>query len=147
MKLKLKHIAPYLPHSIGIQSFTDDAIGESYVLHPYKDTLFTLEDNKHISIANLITELEDNADHRLILRPLSDLNKEIEIKGKLFNPFEKLGFIGCKVKGGYIVNNNGHGFKITGSSYKNVQKLFEWHFDVFGLIDEGLAIDVNTLKK
>jgi len=27
------------------------------------------------------------------------------------------------------------------------QKLFEWHFDVFGLIDEKLAIDINTLKK
>ena len=27
------------------------------------------------------------------------------------------------------------------------QKLFEWHFDVFGLIDAGLAIDINTLEK
>jgi hypothetical protein len=26
------------------------------------------------------------------------------------------------------------------------QKLFEWHFDVFGLIEQGLAIDINTLK-
>lgn len=24
-------------------------------------------------------------------------------------------------------------------------KLFEWHFDVFGLIDEGLAVDINSL--
>jgi hypothetical protein len=27
------------------------------------------------------------------------------------------------------------------------QKLFEWHFDVFGLIDKGLAIDINSLNK
>lgn len=27
-----------------------------------------------------------------------------------------------------------------------IQKLFSWHFDVFGLIDKGLAIDENTLK-
>lgn len=27
------------------------------------------------------------------------------------------------------------------------QKLFEWHFDVFGLIEKGLAIDINTLNK
>lgn len=26
------------------------------------------------------------------------------------------------------------------------QKLFEWHFDVFGLIDSGLAIDKRTIK-
>lgn len=25
-------------------------------------------------------------------------------------------------------------------------KLFEWHFDVFGLIEKGLAIDLNNLK-
>jgi hypothetical protein len=25
------------------------------------------------------------------------------------------------------------------------QKLFKWHFDVFGLIEKGLAIDINTL--
>jgi len=24
-------------------------------------------------------------------------------------------------------------------------KIFEWHFDVFGLIDAGLAIDINTI--
>lgn len=27
-----------------------------------------------------------------------------------------------------------------------VQKLFEWDFDVFNLIENGLAIDINTLK-
>jgi hypothetical protein len=26
-----------------------------------------------------------------------------------------------------------------------MQKLLEWHFDIFGLIKEGLAIDINTI--
>lgn len=26
------------------------------------------------------------------------------------------------------------------------QKLFEWHFDVFGLIEKGLAVDINTIE-
>ena len=26
------------------------------------------------------------------------------------------------------------------------EKLFEWHFDIFGLIEKGLAIDINTLS-
>ena len=30
--------------------------------------------------------------------------------------------------------------------YWIAQKLFEWHFDVFGLIEAGLAIDINTLN-
>jgi len=25
--------------------------------------------------------------------------------------------------------------------------LFKWHFDVFGLIKKGLAVDINTLKQ
>jgi hypothetical protein len=32
------------------------------------------------------------------------------------------------------------------NKHQDVQKLFEWHFDVFGLISKGLAIDINTLK-
>ena len=30
--------------------------------------------------------------------------------------------------------------------YEMFQKLFEWHFDVFGLIERNLAIDINTTK-
>lgn len=31
--------------------------------------------------------------------------------------------------------------------YQMFQKLHEWHFDVFGLIDKGLAVDYNTVNK
>lgn len=27
------------------------------------------------------------------------------------------------------------------------QKLYEWHFDIHGLIDKGIAIDLNTIKQ
>ena len=37
--------------------------------------------------------------------------------------------------------------KMEVAPYHLVQKLLEWHFDVFGLIKEGLAIDVNNLKQ
>ncbi len=36
---------------------------------------------------------------------------------------------------------------ILENRYKVVKKLFEWHFDIFGLIPAGLAIDINTLKR
>ena len=35
--------------------------------------------------------------------------------------------------------------EIIHESYELVQKLLEWHFDVFGLIEKGLAVDINTL--
>ncbi len=34
----------------------------------------------------------------------------------------------------------------TGNCYEVWQKLLEMHFDIFGLIEKGLAIDINTLK-
>ena len=32
-------------------------------------------------------------------------------------------------------------------TYEDVRWMFELHFDVFGLIEKGLAIDINTLEK
>ena len=29
--------------------------------------------------------------------------------------------------------------------YGIIERLLEWHFDIFGLIEKGLAIDINTL--
>lgn len=55
-----------------------------------------------------------------ILRPLSDLNQDGEI-----NTPESL----------------------QGCCYSYVQNLISQHYDVFGLIPQGLAIDVNTLTK
>lgn len=34
----------------------------------------------------------------------------------------------------------------TITQYEMFQKLFEWNFDVFGLIPRNLAIDINTIK-
>lgn len=36
---------------------------------------------------------------------------------------------------------------LQGCCYSYVQKLLSEHFDVFGLIEKGLAIDINTLNK
>ena len=36
-------------------------------------------------------------------------------------------------------------WKYETTNYETIEKLFEWHFDVFGLIEKGLAIDINTL--
>lgn len=36
---------------------------------------------------------------------------------------------------------------VNQSDYMLIGHLLEWQFDVFGLIDEGLAIDVNTLNQ
>ena len=45
----------------------------------------------------------------------------------------------------FILNINDVRFEIDQTIL--FEKLLEWHFDVFGWIDKGLAKDLNTLKK
>ena len=33
------------------------------------------------------------------------------------------------------------------ASYEMFQLLFQWHFDIFGLIERGDAVDINTLEQ
>ena len=87
-----------------------------------------------------------------ILRPLSDLTKEIEHKGENFVPIVEI-----NKRNEYIHAVNGRigiGLPIIG--YRDVddmdelptwltQFLVELHFDIADLISKGEAIDVNTL--
>jgi len=110
-----------------------------------------------------------------ILRPLSDLTKEIEHKGDKFVPIVKLMQIAyesqdrCITSKSVYVEDNMHtvkvnvfefAFDIDDNSFISIlnnslsavpnqldlfQQLVKWHFDLFGGIESGEAIDVNTL--
>lgn len=112
-----------------------------------------------------------------ILRPLSDLIKEIEHKGEKFVPIVKLMQIAYEsqdscipLKSVYVkdnmytvkVNVFEFAFDIDDNSFISIlnnsfsavpkqlllfQKLTEWHFDIANLISKGEAIDVNTLEE
>lgn len=126
MKLELKHLAPYLPY--GLKIINESGTG-------------TQQLNK-ISISHII--LYDRIKEvKPILRPLSDITKEIEHNGEKFVPYNEIrknyGF--SKSDLAYLQRNLCY---IT--RYGICEKLFEWNFDVFGLIEAGLAIDINDLN-
>ncbi|MBN2661555.1 MAG: hypothetical protein JXR54_09840 [Tannerellaceae bacterium] len=86
-----------------------------------------------------------------ILRPLSDLEKIItksEIDGLEMNVLELI--FGSRYRSS---KNGGMNISMPAPWKKNpmlwkwheTQKLFEYHFDVFHLIDNGLAININEL--
>ena len=152
MKIELKHLAPYLPYGLKIRCFRK---GEKLFL---EDIILTGEILDYI--------LSEDANrynyHKPILRNLSDLTKEIERNGEKFIPIYKLWELaGFEIgRGQYIeetpnfikTSNLGTAqefristFDILSSNYNVIQKLLEWHFDIFGLIEQGLAIDLNTL--
>lgn len=137
MKLELKYCIPYLEHGVKIYEYRRDLIDLKY---------------KYVYIgemslnANCTNPKNFNDGYLLALRPLSDLTKQIEHNGNKFvaieyfvdseNPYLKDEIIETLTldKEPYYIN------------YGYATKLIEWHFDLFGLIEKGLAIDINTLK-
>ena len=82
-----------------------------------------------------------------ILRPLSELTKEIEHGGGKIIPVIDIFLKNVReIKGRYIIFKNGYSTTIGELKFKQVQKLIEWHFDIAGLIDKGEAIDYSTLE-
>ncbi len=173
MKLEEKHIALYTPHNLKceILNYKSDYVGEKYLTikgyYIYDgDVYFNFHEGRDFAGKSI-------SEFKPILRPLTDLGKEIEHEGKKFNPiimllnYTRLGeydyecgtdydsyvidyFLGhsilCKekysdddyfcVKIEYVLENE----------YWIVEKLIEWHFDVFRLIENKLAVDINTIK-
>lgn len=84
---------------------------------------------------------------KMILRPISDLTKEIELNGKKFIPIEAM-FLPCgerELLEGWAEDNKCWvGQQLT---YLPYQMLFSMHFDIFNLIEQNLAININDLKK
>lgn len=110
---------------------------------------------------------------KLVLHPLSDLSKEIEYNNKKFIPLVELlktkhnnwykkyngtryGEIRFNEKKAWFeyqatlevtVNLYGGYDLFCFPEYWIMEKLFKWKFDVFGFIEKGLAVDINTLNK
>jgi len=95
-------------------------------------------------------------DAKPILRPLSDLTKEITHNRKKFVPIDVLDELlepNCLHHIDYFLLGNIPNkrrpravFFSTHEMSDYLSKLFEWHFDVFGLIGKEWAIDKNKLK-
>tara|TARA_R110000782_G_scaffold9407_2_gene30313 strand:- start:3220 stop:3615 length:396 start_codon:yes stop_codon:yes gene_type:complete len=131
MKIELRHLAPYLPYGLSYQ----DSKGNVKIMKSL-DSIINMVDFGH-GDAQEIKEVKP------ILRPLSDLKENLELKENLYKS-HKINMYWHKWEA--LENKN---------NYKELEylpkcifdMLVEHHFDVFGLIDKGLAIDINTIKE
>jgi len=135
MKLTIKHLAGYLPYGLKIK------VGSSLCTMTIDEYSF---DKKGI---NSILEY----DLKPILRPLSDLTKEIEVNGKMFVPYDLFTETFGSNDDTLFENMNDEKNELHYSVCKDLPYYaFEWlcslHFDIYGLIEANLAIDINTLK-
>ena len=121
MKLELKHLVGYLPYSLNILYWNGNA-------KEYIDILQVL----HLETKNVL----GSDKHKPILRPLSDLTE-------IFY-WDNLQDGDCELDKERIneIKNSPRGhLKLYQSNY-----LFKHHFDIFGLIEKDLAVNINTLS-
>ena len=119
--LELKDICGYLPYGLRIMRPPTNVPVIAELLDIRKD--FTILGAGHIDT------------YRAVLRPMSDLTKEITHRGEKFVPLLALDKLNC-----FPISD-------TDKALRYYDKLNEWMFDYRGLISAGLAIDVNTLPE
>lgn len=187
-QLTIKELIFYLPYSLNAKmlNYKCDYVGNEI------DTIIGLEQwDKSGSLWSCLTiggSKPSLSDIKPILRPLSDLIKEIEINGEKFVPIIEISkfLLGDRKVEDYGFSENKHyyycetsdsinrqycifleeydlslniskkNFKMLEDRKNNIREsysqleyynmLYKWHFDVFGLIKKGLAIDINTIK-
>jgi hypothetical protein len=141
--LKIEHLVIAIQHRQKIQYFDDERelnqICEIVELRPEE---MTISNNEY----QYDVEFDDV---KPILFPLSSLTKEIEINGEKFVPYKKLGW--------ELINGDSEFGQVVYCEYgespktavnvldylDDLQKLQEWKFDIYGLIEKGLAIAVT----
>jgi len=166
MKLELKHLSGYLPYGLkvlnresifemdiysnmrgeGIEKREMQTILSSQmkpILHPLSDITKEIEVNgeKFVPMERLLDiESGENWSCSYYLMSESGQNEWwVRLK-------ENKSFIfGYNNRGFYMLNQFSEA-KIINNQIELWHKLLEWHFDIYGLIDNGLAIDINTLQ-
>jgi len=169
MKLQIKHLAPYLPYKILVGdgrtpfeltrrnlSNVYQYITEIY-LRPLSDLTKEIEHNgeKFVPIEWLFNNLVDATDviefefgsnETPIFQIDDGWNHCMSLKNDYgyilclsFDSNTKSFMLG-------IESRPGVEWCMISNQYEMFQKLFEWHFDLFGLIENNLAIDINTIR-
>tara|TARA_R110000772_G_scaffold224621_1_gene335255 strand:- start:83 stop:493 length:411 start_codon:yes stop_codon:yes gene_type:complete len=136
MKLQLKHLVPYLPY--GLQCMAQGEGKQQFELQGISDIYYA---DLH-EIGRTVCEQYDFEDTFPILRPLSDLFINQKIKDLRDLGSNDMLFWGLNGFTGDLTNVDVYKKDL---SFSILEYLYKNHFDVFGLIEKGLAINVNTL--
>ncbi len=141
MKLEIKHIAPYLPYGLKIELKKNT--------YPKTTEIVDLE-FEHLKY--LVKSL--NHTIKPLLRPLSYIDAELIDKKEGFKFRLKDCFCnGLDIECNELIKKIKTNTLYTPwtfvlrSSYLLVQNLLEHHFDIYGLIEKGLAIDMCSIEQ
>jgi len=130
-QLTLEHLAPYLPYGLRIYNIMDKSIVEMSV----ESEIYKYERKTELNgIASIMVVLNINT-LKPILRPLSDLRtedySEMTASLGLYTGADIDFVIGAPLQ----------------LQYNDLMTLVKNDFDVFDLLSDGLAININDLNK
>ncbi len=132
-KLTVKELAPYLPYGLKCQ-VTDNGLVKT-------DTLLAVYADGSCSFANIVESQKGFEEIKPILRHPSALKFEFEHEGENIVPL--LDFFDSNEKEMYSFANSKTPLFLN-YPYTMWSQLLEWKIDIFGLIGQGLAIDMHT---
>lgn len=120
-KLELKHVACYLPY--GLTGLLNENNDDCFIIGASEDYIYTDSSFDELYYTDI----------KPILRPIKDLyipETDCGIKIVHYFNFKTNAKLDCR-----------------NFPYHVMEQLFKHHFDIFGLIEKGLAIDINTLNE
>lgn len=144
--IKLHEICGYLPYGMKVR-WCDGKVDK---INPRID--YDAKNEGEIDLQLflfVIHETDTPEDLKPLLRPLSGLTKEIEHNGKRFVPIVKLLQEYCFDTNQMTeqeINEYAESMIEIDMSYMTAQMLMEWHFDIHGLIDRNLALNLNDYE-
>lgn len=130
-QLTIEHLAAYLPYGVPLRYKGVGSNSHRIELHP-------------LTCKNLHNAMRGEVEAAyvtIILRPLSQLTVPITHNGETFEPLVRL-----KSEMPYsieIMLSSVSEINPNDTPYGIVTRCLSWHFDVFGLIEAGLAVAMN----
>jgi len=148
LELKLEHVTPYLPYELPVWDNYENK--KTYLrgfVENHTEPIKISTKVQHMSVGRTFEEIKP------ILRPLSDLTeaynehhnfiREILIRyGYDFPDDGGIHYSDLKRDLSHVSRGIYHPLK---QDYLIVETMISFHFDIFGLIQKGLAIDKNTI--
>lgn len=147
MKLELKHFSSYLPYGLTLSGFSSKL--EPHMLERWIDGEWDLVPYL-LPLSALTEPMQDGSVPAIKLAELliekgikKDIATTIPFIAKIVTkPFGKMLKV-TKCEEWYLMLSFDEPERVQHVIF---EKLCEWHFDVYGLIDAGLAIDKRTIK-
>ena len=131
MKLQIEHLAPYLPYNLQVK-------------HPIENEYYTLHCNSNnYGNVGMGVLLDKDAAFKPVLKSMVNFSEVVKEKFGEDNDKEFMYFFDDT----FIDIDEIHNTQIDYLVYGAIVWLLKNHYDIFGLIDAGLAHDENLLPK